>query len=34
MRDLTEGSSLKGPMLLLSRNGAVDQTLTSEGGRV
>src|SRR4051812_44427988 len=34
MRPSTEGSGSKAPMLLFSRNGAVDHTLMSEGGRV
>src|SRR5262249_12327338 len=34
MRVSTDGSWSKGPRLLFSRNGAVDQTLISDGGRV
>ena len=34
IRASTEGLPSKWPTLLLSRNGAVDHTLTSEAGRV
>ena len=34
MRASTEGLGSNGPTLLFCRNGAVDQTLTSDAGRV
>ena len=34
MRASTDGLGSNVPTLLFSRNGAVDQTLTSEAGRV
>jgi hypothetical protein len=34
MRASTEGLGLNGPTLLFCRNGAVDQRLMSEAGRV
>ena len=34
MRASTDGLGLNGPTLLFCRNGAVDQRLTSDAGRV